>query len=133
MKRRDYWQEIWSKGYIDDIQVFMMKSYLNEYRYQHPDIKMLTGISTRASALVITLVLPGSDPIQVIEMSGNGALRLFNMRAFPGLDFRRKKTLDYGDVKVLKDQTGKCYRINHNLYWTAKTNEAIQNLSNCRL
>ncbi len=133
MKRRDYWQEIWSKGYIDDIQVFMMKSYLNEYRYQHPDIKMLTGISTRASALVITLVLPGSDPIQVIEMSGNRALRLFNMRAFPGLDFRRKKTLDYGDVKVLKDQTGKCYRINHNLYWTAKTNEAIQNLSNCRL
>uniref|UniRef100_UPI002622AFAE EH signature domain-containing protein n=1 Tax=uncultured Sutterella sp. TaxID=286133 RepID=UPI002622AFAE len=131
--RRSYWHEFWSKGFIDDIQVFMMKNYLNEYRYQHPDIKMLTGVSNGASALVITLVFQGSDPIQVIEMSGNGSLRLFNMRAFPGLDFRNKNTLDYGYVKSLKIQDGKSYAIRHDRYWTAKTKEAIQNLSNYRL
>ena len=131
--RRSYWYEFWSKGFIDDIQVFMMKNYLNEYRYQHPDIKMLTGVSNGASALVITLVFQGSDPIQVIEMSGNGSLRLFNMRDFPGLDFRNKNALDYGYVKSLKIQDGKSYAIRHDRYWTQKTNEAIQNLSNYRL
>ena len=94
---------------------------------------MLTGVSNGASALVITLVFQGSDPIQVIEMSGNGSLRLFNMRAFPGLDFRNKNTLDYGYVKSLKIQDGKSYAIRHDRYWTAKTKEAIQNLSNYRL
>lgn len=38
MKRREYWQGIWSKGYIDEIQVFMRKRLADEYRFQHPDM-----------------------------------------------------------------------------------------------
>lgn len=133
MKRRDYWQGIWSKGYVDEIQVFMRKRLADEYRFQHPDIQLLVGAPPGISAIVITLTLPGSDPIQVIEMSGNGALRLFNMRAFPGLDFRRKRTLDYGDVKYIKDQEGKFYTVNHTRYWTTSADEKIQSLLNYRL
>ena len=133
MKRREYWQGIWSKGYIDEIQVFMRKRLADEYRFQHPDIQLLVGAPPGISAIVITLTRPGSNPIQVIEMSGNGALRLFNMHAFPGLDFRRKRTLDYGDVKYLKDQEGKFYTINHTRYWTTSADEKIQILLNYRM
>lgn len=133
LKRREYWQEKWSNGYVDKIQIFMPSRFLSEYRKQHPDILPLYGASVGISALVITLILPGSKPVQAIEMSGNGSLRIFSMHAFPKLDFHNRSELHYDDVKDIVIDDIRAFAIRHNRYWTTKADEAIQSLVNYRI